>query len=237
MQRSLYITTCRRCGTHWLKHIVSDALGFNRTMPDMDRFKKSPWHRNYEYPKEVERREHKEPGAYVYVSHTPLGLLRNISEVMNVAVLVRDLRDVCVSNAYYVKKDKQATDEEIRKKALEYLDKGGPTPNFNQSYLENRGIVPHCLVRFEDLVVNTFDAVSRMFMCFGYEYDKDALVGALEKNSFRNLSGGRERGHEDRMHHYRKGIVNESRNFFSNQDEQIFWANNLEIMRLWGYAR
>ena len=235
-QRSLYITTCRRCGTHWLKNIVSGVFGWGFDLPDMEPFRDSKA-RSYEYPRAVLARELEEGGNRVYVSHTPLNLLGFLSKHVNVVVLVRDLRDSCVSNSFYSLKEEEFSEEKFENNLREYLSSGGPSPDFNESYITDQGLIPHYLMRFEDLVTNPFSSVLRMLSHFKYDFEVGNLSEAVSNNSFKKLSGGRDIGKEDPRSHYRKGVIGEWKKYCTKEDEQIFWEKRGELMGLWGYNR
>lgn len=72
-------------------------------------------------------------------------------------------------------------------------------------------------LRFEDMILEDYEAFDKVFKFLGLI--PTALVGQqvttiVEKHSFRNLSGGRDRGREDPLSHYRKGEPGDWRNHF-----------------------
>ncbi|MFX0142149.1 MAG: sulfotransferase domain-containing protein [Candidatus Hodarchaeota archaeon] len=82
-------------------------------------------------------------------------------------------------------------------------------------------IVKH-IVRYEDLLVDTFGTVKRLIEEMQEKsVDERKLKSAIEKNDFKKLSG-RTKGEEDSKSFFRKGISGDWKNYFNNKSARIF---------------
>jgi len=233
--KSLFITTCGRCGTRWVSKVVYQALDFKLQLPCIyDLIDKGIV--VTEYPRYIFLNERTSPGNYVYTWHTSLYHLRVISKYVNIAVLVRDLRDVCVSWNFFDIKNKKITEEQFQDELISKLEKGGPSIEVIDSYIELADEINCQLIRFEDLIKDPFMGFSKLLNSFGYQYSEDNLVLAIKNNDFKTLSGGRETGEQDVNNHYRKGIIGDWKNYLSESDNERFLSLHGDKMRFLGYA-
>ena len=233
-QKSIFETTVSRCGTHWVKYIIKETLGFNVELPNVHSFVK-PRGRIEEYPVAIAKKETLDPGGYIYTYHVPLKHLRPIEGLVNILVVVRDPRDVCVSSAFYDIMKGNIPKDAFDASLQERLAMGGINADLIPSYLELKDSMEHYLIRFEDMILNPLSQISSMLDHFGYIYDKSSLEKALRNNTFKKLSGGREIGETNEKHHYRKGIVGDWRNYLSEKDNRMFIKKHSDIMHVWGY--
>jgi len=92
------------------------------------------------------------------------------------------------------------------------------------------------LVRYEDLIdVNQLDHFRKVFAHCDITTPVDALKRILEKNSFRAISKGRERGTEDVSSHLRKGVHGDWKNHFTPAVEQKFRDVTGDLVETLGY--
>lgn len=235
-KRSIFETTCGRSGTHWLKYLISGSLDFSVELHNVGDFKK-PYGRMYEYPKAIIKKEITDPGGYIYTYHIPINKLKDLSNYANIVVLVRDLRDVCVSHQYFLYYKNDIIKDDIENRLIKILKMGGPNPLFNDSYLNNYKNVNHYLIRYEDLINDTEKELFKLFKELNYSIDKDKIRKVINNNNFNKLSGGRKRGEENINHHYRKGIVGDWKNYLDDKMNDEFWERHGKIMTLWGYSK
>lgn len=232
--KSIFETTCGRCGTHWLKAMLSDILGLEIEIPEVYRFKSSR-ERASEYPKIIRDKESDNPGGNIYTFHVPLHNLSVIKDITNIIVLVRDLRDVSVSGTFFQIKSGEITENQFYERLKKLLGSGGANPEFVTSYQDNYEDIPHVLVRYEDLVLDTAGTILRILSSFGYPYSMRKVRSVLQKYTFEYLSKGRKVGDEDVGHHYRKGVIGDWKNYLSREDNEQFLSKFGAIMRSWGY--
>lgn len=77
------------------------------------------------------------------------------------------------------------------------------------------------LIKYEEMIENTFRCVSKLIEAFGEKVDGEVLKKAVDNNSFERLSG-RRRGQEDISKFHRKGIVGDWKNYFNLEARHIF---------------
>lgn len=166
--------------------------------------------------------------------------------------MVRDGRDTVVSNLFLVFREEgwKGLPVEARAHALKSFDYharglGKPVPLFDAPllrFLIHEWIVtvagaqraaehygPHggfLEVRYEDLVAETGKQVRRVYEWLGVsETVSDArLEQVIDECKFENFSGGRKRGEADALAEWRKGIIGDWRNYFTEDDKRLFKA-------------
>ena len=230
--KSIYETTCGRCGTHWIKYIISDTLGLDIELPDVKIFS-TPMGRLRGYIDKIAEKESRISGGNIYTYHAPMNTIKRIHKFVNIICIVRDPRDIIVSSAYYAIKNGNIDIRDFKSyMSSKIRAKNTFATKIMASYLRCNEYV----MRYEDLVNDTFFYLSKMLRHFGYEYDESDLVSSIEKRSFFNMSGGRNVGEEDISNHFRKGIVGDWKNHFSEEDNKIFVENHKSVMKGFGYV-
>lgn len=234
--KSIFETTCGRCGTHWVKYIISQTLGFKVELPNVHDFS-LPKGRQIEYPKAILEREKKSPGGYIYTYHVPIHNLHVIDKEVNILVLVRDPRDACVSSVFYDIMKGTFRENEFDSVLHRRLEVGGQYPEFFSSYVKNRLLIPHRILRYEDIVSDSYGTMKHVLKEFGYQFDYDKLRKSISQNTFFKLSNGRRKGDENKFHHYRKGVIGDWKNYLSLEDNQLFMERHSEMMEAFGYGK
>ena len=149
-------------------------------------------------------------------------------------VVIRDLRDTMVSLYYSLKVSHPLIAEqlvrerrELTEKTLEdgllmlIKDRMGAVADIQRSWLPpcNRGEA--MLIRYEDLVANEQEQFARIVNYCQLGTSPEALREIVTRNSFEKQTG-RHKGEEDTASHFRKGIVGDWRNAFSEKVKQEF---------------
>lgn len=92
------------------------------------------------------------------------------------------------------------------------------------------------LVRYEELVAaDNFGVFKRLFDHCDIRIPADLLKELLQDNSFERLSGGRQRGEENKKASYRKGVHGDWKNYFNGKLEQRFAEATDDLLTAWGY--
>ncbi len=172
-------------------------------------------------------------------------------EYKKVIYIVRDGRDACVSYFYFLKKMQQIELEVTFSDYFEnYFNTGksafGKWNDHVFSWLhEKKSNV--LLVKYEDLLSDTYREMQRMLTFAGLEIDSDRIKVAIEKSSFKEMqndekknadylsSMGHKTGHVD------YGIVREGKSGvwekeFSEEEINKFWELNGDAMNFLGYT-
>lgn len=234
MNKSIYLTTCGRCGTHWVKHMLCDTLGFRSELPDVHSYH-GPLGRIRNYIRVVRQKEEENAGGYVYVYHTPLDKLRPILGIVNICAIIRDPRDVTVSSAIFAVKKGRITVEQVPEYINHKVRNGGFFITIMASYLKYKEEFGLYIVKYEDMLTNTQEALSGILDRFGYKYNIERVLESVNRRSFVKMSGGRQAGDENPHDHVRKGIIGDWKNHFTEEDNEIFLKRHGHIMKEFGY--
>jgi Sulfotransferase domain len=68
------------------------------------------------------------------------------------------------------------------------------------------------------------------------EMPADAFAELYERHAFKQITGGREAGVEDRHDHYRKGVAGDWRNYFDPSLRAYFREVTGDLLDALGYA-
>jgi hypothetical protein len=91
--------------------------------------------------------------------------------------------------------------------------------------------------RYEDLLRNTASEVKRLLEFLEVSSEEDVVRRLVNRASFENISGGRQRGEEDPTSLVRKGIAGDWKNVFSDKDKQIFKKEAGDLLIQLGYEK
>jgi hypothetical protein len=97
-----------------------------------------------------------------------------------------------------------------------------------------------CDVRFEELIADPSGLFCEIYARMGlvpHRISETVVRDAVERNSFRRFSGGREPGTEDARHHFRKGIPGDWRNHFTGGHVRYFKMLFNPLLLKLGYER
>ncbi len=93
----------------------------------------------------------------------------------------------------------------------------------------------YLLVRYEDLLQEPREQVSRLFAFAGLSHDPARVADVVEKASFKNLSRGRKAGEQDSSSFYRKGVAGDWKNYLSPEASHKVFKDARELMKQFGY--
>lgn len=123
--------------------------------------------------------------------------------------VIRDIRDVIVSGWFFNiaidPTDRDAREGEMAAYASFMAESWKNNVLKGLSFIDcigSQGI----FVRYEDILENPSREISAIFRFLGVDHQADIVEAAVRLTSFKSLSGGRERGEENRDSFYRKGI-------------------------------
>lgn len=103
---------------------------------------------------------------------------------------------------------------------------------------------PHIMeVKFEDLIHSPHEKFLEIFKFLGLfnEPEESSLISkkflfeVIEANNFDKLSNGRNKGQENINSHYRKGIVGDWQNHFTEEHKEFFKENYNDLLVKLGY--
>lgn len=85
--------------------------------------------------------------------------------------------------------------------------------------------------------LNQFKLFPSKFSCSLSKITPHRALEIVYKKDFKNISGGRKSGAEDKKHHYRKGISGDWKNHFSERHKHLFKEKYQDMLCKLGYER
>ena len=150
--------------------------------------------------------------------------------------VVRDPRDMIISNYFSMKYSHAIIHDDIKKTRTRYLDMNlddGIESNINnfenvharylcewQKLLDDPSVL---FLSYEFMKANSLLFFSTMLKFLEIDVSSDCLSGLLDKQNFKTASG-RKAGVENTKKHYRKGIVGDWKNYFKDRHIKQFFS-------------
>ena len=144
----------------------------------------------------------------------------NVPNNVKFITVVRDPRDIIISNIHYLANlspdlggwpEMQGLSNPERIKL--YLKRGVFDLNLLRSWSEYDGCVT---VRYEDMLKSPRSSLLAVIEWLDIEIPDCDVDRVIESNSFKRLSSGRAAGQEDRKSFFRKGISGDWKNYFDS---------------------
>jgi hypothetical protein len=244
-QRILFVAGLPKSGTTWLEKMISSWPGFHELLiPDVAAHElRTGGSHDYDIPSDTfERME----GMLVLSKMHVHGSAHNV-EVLRASgvryvVLFRDLRDVAVSNAFYVRntpwhpeyphyagKETAACLEVFAERTL------GAYADWVRSWHANRDEDASVVLRYEQMLGDAAGCLRRVADLFELDAGDERIAEIIEKNSFRSMSGGRDRGQGDGGQFVRKGVAGDWVNHFDDRLRAVYKAKIGSFLVEFGY--
>ena len=139
--------------------------------------------------------------------------------------IIRDGRDATVSAWYHALKINERVTLEKHQNFQNFV--GFAAEHWQSKIRKARefaGAHPeaYCEIRYEQLHADFGGELARVLEFLAVDADPKAIAACREAGAFGRLSGGRERGEENREAFFRKGVVGDWRNTFDAECERIF---------------
>ena len=231
-QRALFIAGLPKSGTTWLEEMIASYPGFHDVyLPEIATYElKTGGSHDYSLPAEIFSRFRNM--LVVVKVHAP-GSPHNIEVLrtagLRYAVLYRDLRDVAVSNFFFVRQRPWHPEYPLYAKlslaeglALFAERTLAAYADWIKSWHENRDSAMSLELRYEQMVSNPMAALRCLAEHFGLDSSPEMLTKIVEINSFKKLSGGRGQGQEDRTSFFRRGLAGDWKNHFTPELKEIY---------------
>ncbi|MDJ0896918.1 MAG: sulfotransferase [Alphaproteobacteria bacterium] len=153
--------------------------------------------------------------------------------------IIRDGRDCAVSawlrNMAVNKKAMQEKDTDFSSFVTEAANNWSTQMREARQFArENIGDLYHEL-RYEDLMREPERTLSRVLAFLQIDQSRDVVAACLKAARFETLSEGRQKGHEDCGAFYRKGIIGDWANHFSDKDAEVYEEIAGDALRELGY--
>lgn len=231
-QKVLFVAGLPKSGTTWVEKMLSSFPGFHEMLiPEVAAHELATGgSHDFELPEGMFDRFR---DMLVLTKMHCHGSVHN-AEVLHRAgaryvVLFRDLRDVAVSNYFYVcntpwhpeyplyqgKSVAEGLTTFAKRTLLAYVA-------WVESWQANRDPERSLVFRYEDLLADDLGCLRKMAALFELPGDEEELGQIAERNSFKAMSGGRERGQESGSSFVRKGKAGDWKNHFTPEITDVY---------------
>jgi len=230
--RNLLAIGQQKSGSTWLLRMLCDIPGYLRWTPNNIKFEKADLRLSDFVPPAA--------GYTVTKVHTPptqenLDIIRATNRPY--VVLIRDLRDICVSFSHYVhitpdhpRHDitqgmtiPQTIDYFINEMLQRYADWQG-------GWIEHIHPAQGLLIRYEDLLADPHAGLARLLDHYQITLKPEEARAIIDRHSFKRATG-RAPGQEDNSSFNRKGVAGDWRNHFTPEHRAAFLKIAGSVMR------
>lgn len=231
-QRVLFVAGLPKSGTTWLEKIVSSYPGFSEVLiPEVTRHELATGgSHDFDLPADTFTRFKDMLVLTKMHVHGSVNNARVLKESgVPYVVLFRDLRDVAVSNYFYVKNTPwhpehphykgRSVEEGLAVFAERTLR---PYAAWVGSWKANRDPERSTILRYEEMLSDTVACLTRVARTFELPSDESTVRELADRFSFRKMSGGRSTGQADPTRFVRKGVAGDWVNHFTPRLRDIY---------------
>jgi hypothetical protein len=143
-------------------------------------------------------------------------------------LIYRDGRDVVVSDQFFTR-DHQGKD-------FSFADAVSGWRRDMEAHLRCVERYPVFACGYERMLSDGPAVARELFQFLGLAHDDRLIADLIERSSFR-FYAGRDRGQEDRKRFYRKGVVGDWKNHFTEEDKRAFKALAGDMLIQLGYEK
>ena len=246
-QPILFVAGLPKSGTTWVEKMLASFPGFSELLiPEVASHELATGgSHDFELPDDMFARFKKMlvlTKMHCHGSEHNAAVLRRAR--VRYVVLFRDVRDVAVSNYFYVRntpwhpefpfyKNKSVQDGLIvfaQRTLRAYAQ-------WVRSWHENRDPEQSLILRYEDLLADDLGCLRKMTTLFKLPSDEDRLSQIAEHNSFKAMSGGREHGEQNTTSFQRKGQAGDWKNHFTPKITEVYKKMIGDFLVEFGYER
>lgn len=244
-QKVLFVAGLPKSGTTWLEKMVSSWPGYHELLiPDVAAHElRTGGSHDYDIPEDTFTRMKGMlvlTKMHVHGSEHNAGVLRESG--VPYVILFRDLRDVAVSNAFYVRntpwhpehphyagKDTGACLEVFAERTLPAY------AEWVRSWDRNRDAERSVVLRYEQLLGDPMGCLREVARVFELDAGEERLREIVEAHSFKRMSGGRDRGQDDGGQFVRKGVAGDWVNHFDDRLRAVYKERIGDFLVEFGY--
>jgi hypothetical protein len=242
MKKRLLLVGFPKSGNTWLGYMLSYLLGAKYT--DLHAANKFPTSQKWILRLINGELDHTSDYSEVNKTHNLPGKIPDLESYDNIIYISRDPRDVAVSYFFFqwfnlpIFLNKKYVFHIIHVPVVRFfiwkmtLLLTGYNWNMHSVSWYAQNI--H-LVRYEDLIANTYLELNMICEKLNLDQDKFILNNAIDNFTFNKLSGGRPSGKEDKYHFFRKGIVGDYLNYFDWFDLWVIKLFCKKTMKIFNY--
>ncbi|MEM1165375.1 MAG: sulfotransferase domain-containing protein [Planctomycetota bacterium] len=246
-QRVIFVAGLPKSGTTWLERMLGSFPGFHDVMiPDVASHElRTGGSHDYDLPQNTFERFGE---MLVLLKMHVHGSMHNVEVLQHsgvrYAVLFRDLRDVAVSNFFYVRntpwhpEHPHYAGRSIEEGLGLFADRTLPAYEaWVRSWDANRDPESSVVLRYEEMLENACVALRKLVDLFELRASDDEVAAIVEANSFKRLSAGRGQGQESGTSFFRKGVAGDWVNHFTPELKERYKAVIGRFLVDYGYEQ
>ena len=246
-QQSLFVAGLPKSGTTWVEKMLSSFPGFHELLiPEVAAHEMATFgSHDFELPEGMFDRFKDMlvlSKMHVHGSEHNAEVLRRAG--VRYVILFRDLRDVAVSNYFYVcntpwhPEYRHYHGRTVEEGLVTFAERTLPAyVQWVRSWQANRDPERSLVFRYEELLADDLGCLRKMAALFELPGSDDELRTIAERNSFKAMSGGRERGEESGSSFQRKGQAGDWKNHFTPAITEVYRRVLSDFLVEFGYER
>ncbi|QYK47655.1 MAG: sulfotransferase domain-containing protein [Phycisphaeraceae bacterium] len=246
-QPVLFVAGLPKSGTTWLEKMISSYPGFHELLiPEVAAHELATGgSHDYELPDNMfERFKDMLVLTKMHVHGSPhnADVLRRAG--VRYAILFRDLRDVAVSNYFYVRNTPWHGDhphyagKSVEDGLLVFAERTlAPYAHWVRSWNKNRDPNASVILRYEQMLADPRSSVRQVADLFDLPRDEQTIQSLVDRFSFKNMSGGRDRGEQSATQFVRKGVAGDWVNHFTPRVRDAFKQRAGDFFIEFGYEK
>ncbi len=168
-----------------------------------------------------------------------MNLLAKIYPQAKFIHVVRDGRDVITSTCHHAyRAGHRAVIDKTRPEYFSYTAQCATVWVNNVRAAEKFGLNnpdKYLMVRYEDMHTDPETTITSILQFLGVSTEVDIIRESIEKNEFKQLSGGRESGNENKDSYFRSGSPGNWKNFLTNSALKGIYPNAGGLLKRLGY--
>ena len=168
-----------------------------------------------------------------------MNLLTKIFPQARFIHVIRDGRDVITSTCHHAyRAGHRAVIDKTRPEYFSYtaqcatvwVDNVRAAENFGETHPDS-----YLMVRYEDMYADPEATLTSILQFLGVSTGVETINECIEKNEFKRLSGGREKGDENKDSYFRSGSPGSWKDFLTNSALKGVYANAGGLLKRLGY--
>lgn len=232
-QNVLFVAGLPKSGTTWLERMIAEIPGFGTQVriPEAGLHElRTGGSHDFELPERVFDRFDRRLAVMKLHCH---GSAHNVETLRKAGVrcviIYRDLRDVAVSNYYYVRRARWHPehalyrDEDVATGLRRFADRTlGRYIDWIRSWRANRDPATSLEIRYEQVLAEPVASMRKIVELFDLGVADETIASLVEAHSFERSSGGRQAGEADASSFLRKGVAGDWKNQFDDETKEMY---------------
>jgi len=233
-QNVLFVAGLPKSGTTWLERMIASYPGFETQVriPEAELHElRAGGSHDYELPERVFDRFDRRLAVMKLHSHGSAHNVRVLTDAgVRAVVLYRDLRDIAVSNYFYVRRTRWHPEHRLYRGVD--LNKGlrlfaerslGAYVDWIRSWRNNRDPETTLELRYEQLLRDPMGSMTRVAELFGLDSGENRIAEIVDRHSFQRVTG-RHPGQVDAGSFARKGKAGDWKDQFDERTKAVYKA-------------